>query len=171
MKVTKVEAQFDPNFARKMFKKLNRKGNARTRDDQDQEDETKVVKKQKATPQTASSTSTKGHSFTAARAYTTSGTKESLESNTATRSLDIDGHSSKPPTETKTGDDETYSGINGYTKYINKPNNSSKSLVAGPLKAPTNIKTVTRFDFAMGICKGLLELTARLQGNWTLWFR
>jgi RING finger protein 113A len=48
--------------------------------------------------------------------------------------------------------DGTYKGLGNSTKFIQK-NPNAPTRVVGPVKAPTNIRTVTTTDFAPDVCK------------------
>ena len=65
---------------------------------------------------------------------------------------------SKPSTDattattTRSNDGTTYKGASAYQSYISRnPNAPSKQV--GPVKAPTNIRTITVTDFAPDVCK------------------
>lgn len=47
--------------------------------------------------------------------------------------------------------DGTYKGAGGYSNFIQKDRESAKQV--GPVKAPTNVRTVTTTDFAPDVCK------------------
>src|SRR6201992_4253167 len=57
----------------------------------------------------------------------------------------------KPETEEPNADG-TYKGMEGYSSFIRKNPNSQQKAV-GPMKAPTNIRTITVTDFAPDVCK------------------
>ena len=65
----------------------------------------------------------------------------------------------RPPAPIKADDetqstDGTYKGTAAYQTYIPKnPNAPSRPAVIGPVKAPTNIRTITVTDFAPDVCK------------------
>ena len=59
----------------------------------------------------------------------------------------------RPPREDgENGGDGTYKGAAGYTSFI-KRNPDAPSRTVGPVKAPTNIRTITVTDFAPDVCK------------------
>ena len=64
-------------------------------------------------------------------------------------------HKKPTPSTVQDGDastDGTYKGASAYQSYISKnPNGPSKQV--GPVKAPTNIRTITVTDFAPDVCK------------------
>ena len=53
---------------------------------------------------------------------------------------------------TATGNDGTYKGASAYQSFIAK-NPDAPSRAVGPVKAPTNIRTITVTDFAPDVCK------------------
>lgn len=55
-------------------------------------------------------------------------------------------------TETNSGPDGTYKGAANYQSFIQKNPNAAKKQV-GPMKAPTNIRTITVTDFSPDTCK------------------
>ena len=56
--------------------------------------------------------------------------------------------------DTDEASDGTYKGTAAYQTYITKnPNAPSRTAVVGPVKAPTNIRTITVTDFAPDVCK------------------
>ncbi|KAH8907487.1 CCCH and RING finger protein [Coniochaeta sp. PMI_546] len=58
----------------------------------------------------------------------------------------------KPADGDRVGPDGTYKGLANQTSYIEKnPDRQSKTV--GPVKAPTNIRTITVTDFAPDVCK------------------
>lgn len=58
----------------------------------------------------------------------------------------------KPTADTDTTNDGTYKGASAYQSFIQKnPNAPSRTI--GPVKAPTNIRTITVTDFAPDVCK------------------
>lgn len=58
-----------------------------------------------------------------------------------------------PPTN-NTSDGPTYRGASNYDSHITKnPNAPSSSKTVGPIKAPTNVRTITTTDFAPDVCK------------------
>ena len=59
---------------------------------------------------------------------------------------------SKPTDDTVPASDGAYKGTAGYRSYIQK-NPDAPSRVVGPVKAPTNIRTITVTDFAPDVCK------------------
>ena len=57
-----------------------------------------------------------------------------------------------PSSSAEEGGDGTYKGASAYQSYISKnPNAPTKQV--GPVKAPTNIRTITVTDFAPDVCK------------------
>ncbi|KAL9101235.1 MAG: hypothetical protein Q9163_003491 [Psora crenata] len=57
-----------------------------------------------------------------------------------------------PPAVTEGRGESTYKGASAYQSYVTKnPNAPSKTV--GPVKAPTNIRTITVTDFAPDVCK------------------
>jgi RING finger protein 113A len=54
--------------------------------------------------------------------------------------------------QTESGTDGTYKGMAGYSSFIQKNPNATQRAV-GPMKAPTNIRTITITDFAPDVCK------------------
>lgn len=58
----------------------------------------------------------------------------------------------KPGTEAEEANDGTYKGAAGYKSFIQK-NPDAPSRAVGPVKAPTNIRTITVTDFAPDVCK------------------
>jgi RING finger protein 113A len=72
--------------------------------------------------------------------------------------FDDDGNGVSKPVKAKAADrdraanDGTYKGLANQTSYIQKnPDRQSKTV--GPVKAPTNIRTITVTDFAPDVCK------------------
>ncbi|KAI4189749.1 MAG: hypothetical protein L6R41_001232 [Letrouitia leprolyta] len=60
----------------------------------------------------------------------------------------------QPPTTTSTdAPDGTYKGTSSYTSYIAKNPNAPTRPGIGPIKAPTNVRTITVTDFAPDVCK------------------
>lgn len=58
----------------------------------------------------------------------------------------------QPPPSTPSAPDGTYKGAANYQSFIQKnPNAPTKQV--GPIKAPTNVRTVTTIDFAPNVCK------------------
>lgn len=51
------------------------------------------------------------------------------------------------------GGDGTYKGAAGYQSFIQKNPNAPTRAAVGPVKAPTNIRTITVTDFAPDVCK------------------
>lgn len=71
---------------------------------------------------------------------------------------DEDGSGSSKPAKVKSpdpdglGNDGTYKGLANQTSYIQKnPDRPSKTV--GPIKAPTNIRTITVTDYSPDVCK------------------
>ena len=60
--------------------------------------------------------------------------------------------SAKPDREAEPDNDGTYKGAAGYQSFIQK-NPNAPSRVVGPVKAPTNIRTITVTDYAPDVCK------------------
>lgn len=58
----------------------------------------------------------------------------------------------KPADGDRLGPDGTYKGLANQTSYIEK-NPDRQSRAVGPVKAPTNIRTITVTDFAPDVCK------------------
>ncbi|KAJ3389318.1 hypothetical protein HDU84_008865 [Entophlyctis sp. JEL0112] len=101
--------------------------------------------------------------------FKASGTAASLVTNTATRTLDVDGildsegrliQSADPVI--LAGDDaagiETYKGASAYKEYVNKKvakvtQSNAGGLRAGPLKGQTTVRITSRFDYQQDICK------------------
>ena len=133
----------------------------------------RIKRRKKAAIVTASSSNrTDNHSSTTDLAATTFSADRSTniqETNDATKqsnwfdekdSAQLLGTTrSRPPTTTNalsstndTGSDGTYKGTSAYQSYISKnPNAPTKQV--GPVKAPTNIRTITVTDFAPDVCK------------------
>jgi RING finger protein 113A len=58
----------------------------------------------------------------------------------------------KPSESTATASDGTYKGANNYSNFLKKnPNAPDRKF--GPIKAPTNIRTITTIDYAPDVCK------------------
>ncbi|KAK9642175.1 RNA-splicing factor, variant 2 [Aspergillus fumigatus] len=58
----------------------------------------------------------------------------------------------RPASNTQSAPDGTYKGAANYSSFIQKnPNAPTKQF--GPIKAPTNVRTVTVMDFAPDVCK------------------
>lgn len=79
------------------------------------------------------------------------------DSNDATKQsnwYEKDDSSSSKPARAKPADgpDGTYKGLANQTSYIEK-NPDRQSRTVGPVKAPTNIRTITVTDFAPDVCK------------------
>ncbi|KAL9576761.1 MAG: hypothetical protein Q9212_006838, partial [Teloschistes hypoglaucus] len=66
-------------------------------------------------------------------------------------------HQKQPPTNNPSDDGPTYHGTSNYQSHIaknpNAPPSSSSKTVVGPIKAPTNVRTITTTDFAPDVCK------------------
>ncbi|KAF6225596.1 hypothetical protein HO133_009596 [Letharia lupina] len=58
----------------------------------------------------------------------------------------------KPDREAEPTNDGTYKGAAGYQSFIQK-NPNAPTRTVGPVKAPTNIRTITVTDFAPDVCK------------------
>ncbi|KAL9077360.1 MAG: hypothetical protein Q9161_000205 [Pseudevernia consocians] len=58
----------------------------------------------------------------------------------------------KPEKDTELSNDGTYKGATGYQSFIQK-NPNAPTRTVGPVKAPTNIRTITVTDFAPDVCK------------------
>lgn len=58
----------------------------------------------------------------------------------------------KPVQDTEPSSDGTYKGAAGYQSFIQK-NPNAPTRTVGPVKAPTNIRTITVTDFAPDVCK------------------
>ncbi|CAD6579430.1 MAG: RNA-splicing factor [Alectoria sarmentosa] len=58
----------------------------------------------------------------------------------------------KTDKDTEPSNDGTYKGAAGYQSFIQK-NPNAPSRIVGPIKAPTNIRTITVTDFAPDVCK------------------
>ena len=58
----------------------------------------------------------------------------------------------KPDRSIEQGSDGTYKGAAGYQSFIQK-NPNAPTRTVGPVKAPTNIRTITVTDFAPDVCK------------------
>lgn len=58
----------------------------------------------------------------------------------------------KPERGAEAGSDGTYKGAAGYQSFIQK-NPNAPSRVVGPVKAPTNVRTITVTDYAPDVCK------------------
>ncbi|KAI9339425.1 hypothetical protein DFJ73DRAFT_568600 [Zopfochytrium polystomum] len=94
--------------------------------------------------------------------FAASGTAESLRQDFATRTLDVDGHERKE--KVLAGDDAEglYKGLGGYNEYVNKrvektTQSNAGGLRAGPLKAATNVRISSRFDYQPHVCKDYKE--------------
>ncbi|KAI4147894.1 MAG: hypothetical protein L6R39_002978 [Caloplaca ligustica] len=59
---------------------------------------------------------------------------------------------SRPPSSTAAESSGTYKGQSNYSSFIHK-NPDAPTRVVGPIKAPTNIRTITVTDFAPDVCK------------------
>eukprot|EP00842_Homolaphlyctis_polyrhiza_P006175 jgi/Hompol1/6559/HPOL_000749-RA len=88
----------------------------------------------------------------------------------ATRTLDVDGSDEARPTVTLAGEDAemladgtaVYKGLAGYKDYINKKAEkvtqaNAGGIRAGPLRAATNVRISSRFDYQPDICKDYKE--------------
>lgn len=62
------------------------------------------------------------------------------------------GHTRDSTTNQATGGDGAYKGAAGYQSFIQKNPDAPKKQV-GPMKAPTNVRTITVTDFAPDVCK------------------
>ena len=62
------------------------------------------------------------------------------------------GTSRNRPAKPEAEGDGTYKGVAGYQSFIQK-NPNAPSRTVGPVKAPTNIRTITVTDFAPDVCK------------------
>ena len=98
--------------------------------------------------------------------------------------LYAEGDSKKPAATRDEAPDGTYRGLANQTSFIQK-NPDAPSRPTGPIKAPTNIRTVTFTDFAPDVCKDVsdshlttvyvsmqeqtLTLTFLVQTNRILW--
>ncbi|KAJ3142586.1 hypothetical protein HK100_000486 [Physocladia obscura] len=130
-----------------------------------------------STVQTETPTSDTKFSFKA------SGTAASLVTDTATRTLDIDGilnldgtiPNANPNSNTTDNDNDSYRGLAGYKEYVNKKvtkvtqsnagglrycfcflffsQKTNHLLRAGPLKGQTSVRITARFDYQQDICK------------------
>jgi RING finger protein 113A len=65
---------------------------------------------------------------------------------------EADGSSIPAKVKPTEGPDGTYKGLANQTSYIEK-NPDRQSRTVGPVKAPTNIRTITVTDFAPDVCK------------------
>ncbi|CAO1622629.1 unnamed protein product [Parajaminaea phylloscopi] len=83
----------------------------------------------------------------------------------ATRAVDWydeeDGHAKKPASGGVVGgesnDDGVYRGMSSYSSALPQPASRNKHTQRGPIKAPTNIRTVTVVDYQPDVCKDYKE--------------
>ena len=62
------------------------------------------------------------------------------------------GSTRQKPSKATAANDETYKGANNYSNFMKKnPNAPDRKF--GPIKAPTNIRTITVIDYAPDVCK------------------
>ena len=124
----------------------------------------KLIKRAKTSTVTASSTSdTTGPTQIGAIYTSTSSTIDTLARDAATKSNDWYDETSaallgrKKKRDSTKEDEEagaasTYKGAAGYGNFIKKPENAAPKHV-GPLKASSNVRTITITDYAPDVCK------------------
>jgi RING finger protein 113A len=159
-----------------VFKKRNAKSNLRKRpatpppasdsDYSEDENGTKIKRRRKGGIDAASSVvqkptreleSLKTTTFTGDRSTKIGDTNDATKQSNWYDENDLSAKNLLGTTRTKTEEDDSkadgaYKGIAGYSSFIQKNPNAMQKAV-GPVKAPTNIRTITITDFAPDICK------------------
>lgn len=134
------------------------------------EDEGRRVKRRKKTAIVSASSNTASKTLTedlSATKFAADRSAQILETNDATKTSNWFDESApnarsllgtarsrpiKADKDTEPSNDGTYKGAAGYQSFIQK-NPNAPTRTVGPVKAPTNIRTITVTDFAPDVCK------------------
>lgn len=129
----------------------------------DDEEGRRIKRRRKNAAVTASSAANATKKDPAAEEHTTAGTVPLTKSNDATKSSNwydeelseknlLGTTRARTSESAATGPDGTYKGAANYQSFIQK-NPDAPTKQFGPVKAPTNVRTVTVMDFAPDVCK------------------
>lgn len=163
-----------PKFA---FKKRSAKAKANTRKkpdtlppasdsdftSSDDEEGHRIKRRRKQTAVTASSASNTARKDVSGEQHASSGPVQLTQSNDATKhsnwydddlsSQNLLGKTrNRPTSSTPSAPDGTYKGAANYQSFIQK-NPDAPAKQFGPMKAPSNVRTITTMDYAPNVCK------------------